>query len=225
MNIRALVKPTLLFSACFISVALLLVREHSVGALSARGFGLALAFWCVGGSLAFVFGLVIFAMKRAAPSPEAMVATHLAPASRRQRAKLALTLRFYALYISVFVLIFHEFRVGNLSGHGLGTLTGVMVAIYVGAYYLVLVFGLVNSAKKQAEATGGTPLDPETRQKRIFAIRVLKGIIALLVFGLLKWLSNAENFPVWGMLLGATVNLTLMASMVWGVMQLQKSLK
>jgi hypothetical protein len=215
----------MLFSACFISVALLLIHAHNVGALSAGSFAVALAFWGVGGSLAFVSGLIIFARRRAAPSLEATAAAPVDTAARKRRRNLTLVLLTWALFAFMVWLLEHEFLLGSLSAREIGILGGCMISLYMVVAYLVLVFGQVKAAREQAMATGVFSLDPATREKRMFTIRVFKGIIAMLILGLLKWLSHAGEFPLWGTLLGLVINLGLMTTMVWSVVQLQKTLK
>jgi apolipoprotein N-acyltransferase len=65
MNLKTIVKLTLLFSACFQCVVLLFILAHKVGALSPRGLGVALALWGVGSTLALLFWLGISGRKRA----------------------------------------------------------------------------------------------------------------------------------------------------------------
>jgi hypothetical protein len=65
MNLKTVVKATLLFSVCFLSVVLIVVHEWSVGTLSPRGVGMALALLGVGGPLALVFVLVFVPIRKA----------------------------------------------------------------------------------------------------------------------------------------------------------------
>lgn len=98
-NLKTIVKLTLLFSACFVSVALLLVHECIVR--SSRGFGVALALWCVGGSFVFVFGLFRYGRKQTAQSLEATPAAPLDPATRKQR---VFAIQVWKLIIALLVL-------------------------------------------------------------------------------------------------------------------------
>jgi hypothetical protein len=144
MNLKTIVKLSLLFSVCFVCVALLLVREHIVGTLSPRGFAAALALLGLASCLVVVFGLFMLGRKRAAQSQE---------------------------------------------------------------------------------ATAVVPLDPATRKQRIFFIRVWKGMIALLVLGLVTGLDRARGFPVWETLVVVAMNLAMTASLIWVVVRLQRSLR
>jgi hypothetical protein len=80
MNLKTIVKLSLLFTACFQSVVLLLMHAYKVGALSPRGLAVALTLWGVGSSLALLLWLNVFARKRA----KAMAGTPLDQAPREQ---------------------------------------------------------------------------------------------------------------------------------------------
>lgn len=223
MNLKTVFKLTLLFSACFLSVALLLIHECIVR--SSRGFGVALALWCVSGSLVFVFGLFMYRKgNKAAQSLGAPPAAALDPATRKQ---LVFFIRgwkgivFVACFLSVALLLVHEYSVGYLSPRGFGVAGGLLI----GASFLVAVFGMVKGAAQSLEATAAAPLDPATRKQRTFAIQVWKLIIALLVLGLVSGLSKARDFPVWETLVLVAMNLAMTASLIWVVVRLQRSLK
>ncbi len=220
-NLKTIVKLTLLFSACFVSVALLLVHECIVR--SSRGFGVALALWCVGGSFVFVFGLFRYGRKQTAQSLEATPAAPLDPATRKRvffiRGWKGIV--FVACFLSVALLLVHEYSVGYLSSRGFGVAGGLLI----GASSLVAVSGMVKQTAQSLEATPAAPLDPATRKQRVFAIQVWKLIIALLVLGLVSGLSKARDFPVWETLVLVATNLAMTASLIWVVVRLQRSLK
>lgn len=82
---KTIVKLTLLFSACFTGVILLLVHEFNVHSLSPRGLGIALALLSIGGVLIFALLLLVFERKRAVPSLDITAALPLDPGTRKQR--------------------------------------------------------------------------------------------------------------------------------------------
>ncbi len=98
---KTIVKLTLLFSACFMGVMLLLAHEFSVHSLSPRGLGIALALLSVGGVLIFALLLLVFVRKRAVPSLDITAALPLDPATRKQR---IFFIRFCKGWIALLVL-------------------------------------------------------------------------------------------------------------------------
>ena len=99
MNLKTISIATLLFSACFVGMVLLLVHEQRP--LSPRWFALTLAICCVGSSVAFVFGLFIYGRKRAAQSPEGRAGAALDPATLKQR---MFFIRLWKVMIALLVL-------------------------------------------------------------------------------------------------------------------------
>jgi hypothetical protein len=221
--LKSVLKLTLLFSACFVSVVLLLVHEYSVRSLSPREFVVAFGLWCVAGSLLFVSGLFMHWKKGSPNSQDAAAAAPLDPATRKQRMFLIRVWKgvlFFACFVSVVLLLIHEYKAGSLSPRGFGTACGLLI----GASYLVAVLGMVKGAA-QSPVAAVAPLDPATRKQRTMAIKVWKGMIVLLVLGLVTGVGKARDFPVWEMGVIVAMNLTMTTSLIWVVVRLQRSLK
>jgi uncharacterized membrane protein len=85
MNLKTVIKITLLYSACFLTGVFLLVYGRSQRFLSYHGFGIALAIWCMVGFLVFVFGVLLLSRKFAAPPRETTTVSPLDPVTRKQR--------------------------------------------------------------------------------------------------------------------------------------------
>jgi hypothetical protein len=156
MNLKTVLRLTLLFSACFLSVVLLLVYEWRVGSLSPGGFAVAFGLWCVGGSLVFVVGLFMFGRKQAAKP--AIAAPPPDTAAHKQRMWIGVLVP--AGFVSVFLLLVHEYRVGFLSLHGFGVACGFLI----GASYLAAALGMARSRKETngtiSSGYGGCPARP-----------------------------------------------------------------
>lgn len=140
------------------------------------------------------------------------------------KAVVTLPLVFSACFVGGTLFLVHEDKVRSLSPQQFV----VALAVWAVSSVLVFMFGIVIFRKKQAaqsQQATAPPSNLATREQRVFVIRLWKGMIALLVLGLVSGLSRARDFPVWATLVGVAMNLLMTVSLIWAVVRLQKSLK
>jgi hypothetical protein len=121
MELKKLLKFTLLFSACFVAVTLLLIRAVAVGFLSPRSLGIVLSIFLISSAAAF---LRIVAKMRTTTQPKNLEANRKQCLTQIRIAKLAIAILVLLLLNSLFQL-----RHGPLLPLSVGVAINVLVTV------------------------------------------------------------------------------------------------
>jgi hypothetical protein len=135
---------------------------------------------------------------------------------------------FVFLACGVFLLA-HQLERGSLSQHSFRVaLISLVFANGIGLAIGVLYLSRRNRQKAAAKSPATPPqsgLSPETRQRRIWAIRGLKIWIAALMLGLVIGLTHAREHPWRASVVGVTMNLLTTTVLARSLFRLQKTLE
>ena len=114
------------------------------------------------------------------------------------------------------------FANGILSPRGLGiALLTVCVAVGIG---VVIVTRKTAAELSETSEPLGIPINEATRKRRVLGIRVGQLAIVVLFVLLLNGLREIGRVPTLPVLVGAGINLCIIAAVVWVIVRLQKTL-
>jgi hypothetical protein len=129
-------------------------------------------------------------------------------------------LPFSASFVAAVVLLEFGFSRGFLSPRGLAI--GLLALCISGGMWAMIIF---RKSAKELEVQPGSPgasIDAVTRKRRLLGIRV--GKIAIVVLVLLLVLGLLQGGPLLPRLVGAIVNVWIIAAIILVVVRLQRSL-
>jgi len=132
------------------------------------------------------------------------------------------TLLFSACFVAVLLLVAHEFAAGSISARGLAV--AIIVLFVVCLLFLFLPHGRfrTTSVESSMRVPSGAPVDTSTREKRLRTIRKLRIAVVFLAVALMTGLL--QHAPPWALMVGAGINLCMMAVVIRALVRLQKSL-
>ena len=110
----------------------------------------------------------------------------------------------------------------EFKGRALGVALLLDSMAMVGAFFAIAYRAA--ASRQQGLALGG-PVDDSTRRRYSRQIRIAKIAIVVLVALLLNGLRRFESGPVGPQLVGIAVNLAMIASLVWVVLRLRKTIQ
>ena len=122
--------------------------------------------------------------------------------------------------LAVLVLLAREHSHGLLSPRQFGVVLLMLCVFMAGG--AVLIMRRTVKEFKEPPGPSGTPIDEVTRKRRVLGIRV--GKVAIVVLAVSLVLGLRQDGPRLLLLLGAAINLCIMAAVIWAVVRLQKSL-
>ena len=132
-----------------------------------------------------------------------------------------------ACFVSVAVVLGHEFAVKSLSSRQLGI--GLILLCGLVCVGLLFMAFLARSNQKAmlrpSDARTVEDLDTVDRKKQKTTIRIGKIFVAVLALALVNGLRYIGKVPLWVLLVGITINLVLVASIVGVIIQAQRSPK
>ena len=138
-----------------------------------------------------------------------------------------LTLVFSACFMSVVLVLVHEFITKSLSPRGLGI--AMILLIIASGLGIIVAFGLIRSSNKvnvnSSETAQPSILSQRAQRRGVNAIRAAKILVVILLLGLLNGLRLIGRVPPWALLVGVTINLLLTTSIIWIIVKSQKRLK